>query len=176
MDTTKNATELDTAENTKPEAQPEGEAHEAQAQEEAEEAQPQSKESDESNATPLDKLQQDLKHWKKRAREFEAKAAKLQGSLGEQDKVELRLRELEAENTRIRADFARMAIAAEHGLSKQDAELFLHGDEEQMKAQAEALSKRVSTLVEDPNQGRGKPGGGKQAARSFAQSILDGLG
>ncbi|WP_165242123.1 hypothetical protein [Corynebacterium lizhenjunii] len=105
---------------------------------------------------------------KKHSREWEAKAkankkaADRLKEIEDADKSEAerlteQLAASEKDNAVLRAELNRMTIAAKHGLSAEDAELFLHGDTEAMEAQAQALAGRRVKVggAEAPAQGRG---------------------
>jgi hypothetical protein len=73
------------------------------------------------------------------------------------------------------ADALRLRVAAKHGISDEDADLFLTGtDEDVLTRQAERLTARNAEASSprsprpDPNQGRSPAGGPKSTADSFA--------
>lgn len=74
------------------------------------------------------------------------------------------------------ADALRLRVAAKHGISDEDADLFLTGtDEDTLNRQAERLSHRNAEASSpraprpDANQGRSGGGGPKSTADSFAE-------
>ncbi len=74
------------------------------------------------------------------------------------------------------ADALRLRVAAKHGISDEDADLFLTGsDEDTLKRQAERLTARNAEAASprsprpDPNQGRSPGIGPKSTADSFAE-------
>lgn len=131
------------------------------------------------------------------SREWEAKAkenlsaAKRLKELEDAEKTELEkledklvnaVKEREAAN----AELSRLRIASQHGISVEDAEMFLHGDAETMEKQAAALAKRVGKETpaeggvvsdqlgaEDPEQGRGGQTDKRATAVAWAKSLFD---
>lgn len=104
-----------------------------------------------------------VEFWKAKAREQEKRAkanAAAQAKLDELEKAnqtELekatsRATEAEAERDRARAETLRYRIATRHGISDEDAELFLTGtDEDTLTKQAERLSDRESERKKNGN-------------------------
>ncbi|WJY73229.1 capsid assembly scaffolding protein Gp46 family protein [Corynebacterium auriscanis] len=105
---------------------------------------------------------------KTHSRDWEAKAkaniaaAKKLKELEDAEKTELeklgeKLAASEHTNSQLQARLDQLSIAAEHGISPTDAELFLHGDKDTMVKQAKALAERgkVKGLGVNPAQGRG---------------------
>lgn len=98
----------------------------------------------------------------------------------EGEKVAERIAALEAENTRIRSESLRARIQARHGISDEDAALFLTGaDEQTLTAQAKRLADRESDRKKRgnvaPREGgtADKPGGGDRDMREFARSLFN---
>lgn len=106
------------------------------------------------------------REWEQKAKANLAAAKKLQ-EIEDAGKTELQkltdlLEKERAEKRAIEVEATRLRIATQHGLSADDAELFLHGDAETMAKQAEALAKRPAApdmrpkgLGVNPAQGRG---------------------
>lgn len=121
-----------------------------------------------------EKAQQDAEKWKAHSRKWEDRAkAKNDNDSGNDDirarlaEVEQNLKEARAENARVESERLKLAIGAEYGLSKDDVDL-LQGDEEAMRALAQRLGeKSEQQYPENPYQGRGSQGSGKQAAGSW---------
>lgn len=129
-----------------------------------------------------DKWKAHSRTWENRANENKEAKQRLdeledQGR-SELEKLQKQNAEIEAALAAERENFARAEaarvvaeVASEFGISKDDRELFLTGgDEETLRKQAEALSKRRG--AENPNQGKGNTGGSQQSANSWAQQIL----
>ncbi len=131
--------------------------------------------------------------WKARAREWEkrakanAEAAAKLAELEESQKSEaqkLADAKVAADQAtaEARAEALRWRIAAKHGISDEDAELFLSGaDEETLTKQAVRLAERVAaeskprTPRPDPNQGRATEGS-NSTADQFASTVGGMLG
>lgn len=80
-------------------------------------------------------------------KDVKAKAARLdeieQANLSELEKVNARAAAIERERDQAKADALKLRIAAKHGISEEDADLFLTGmDEETLTAQAKRLADR----------------------------------
>ena len=113
-------------------------------------------ESTESTESDTDSTEKSQVDWKSRAREWEkrakanASAADRLAELEESQKSETQKladakAKAEQDAAAAKADALRWRIAAKHGISDEDAELFLTGgDEETLSAQAERLSQRTS--------------------------------
>lgn len=139
----------------------------------------------------LEKARADAEKWKNFSRTWEERAkaneeaAKRIEELEDEDRTEaekLRKKVADAEEAaanarteQVKANKARATaeIAHEFKLSKEDRELFLTGDDEEtLRKQAEALSRRGQSRGESPNQGQGSSGGGKAGAISWGNSLL----
>lgn len=118
------------------------------------------------------------REWEQKAKANLAAAKKLQeiedAGKTELEKLTSKLEAEQAANAAKDEQLLRFRIAAKHGLTAEDAELFLHGDEAAMTTQAEQLAKRASNrkLAEDPNQGRGTGTHTKAAAEAWAKSLF----
>lgn len=82
-------------------------------------------------------------------KDVQAKAAKLdeieQANLTELEKANGRISSAESERDTAKAESLRLRVAVEHGISLEDADLFLTGtDEETLTAQAKRLSDRAA--------------------------------
>lgn len=124
--------------------------------------------------TPAETTIQDGTDWKAEARKWEQRAkentaaakrlAELEDAQkSEQERLAERLQTAEQAAMQAKAEAARYRIAARHGITEDDAQLFLTGtDEETLARQAEAFAARVSkpsTPRPDPNAGvRGSTG------------------
>jgi hypothetical protein len=128
------------------------------------------------DATP--KPTETVEFWKQKAREQEKKAkenaaARLEldelrkSQLSAEEKLAAELGEAAQRATRAEAEALRWRIAAKHGISDEDAELFLTGsDEETLARQAE----RFKELAVKPSKGTHVPGVGNQPT---SPSIVD---
>lgn len=130
-------------------------------------------------ATP--KPTETVEFWKQKAREQEKKAkenvaARLEldelkkANLSNEEKLAAELGEVAQRAARAEAEALRWRIAAKHGISDEDAELFLTGsDEETLARQAE----RFKELAVKPSKGTVVPGVGNQpnAPASIADQI-----
>lgn len=126
--------------------------------------------------------------WKIRAREWEkrakanADAAARLAELEDAQKTETqRLTDAklaaETEAAAARAEALRWRVAAKHGISDEDAELFLTGiDEATLTKQAERLSERVADRKKNgnraPNEGKTPPPAGTDPVREFAHNLF----
>jgi hypothetical protein len=115
--------------------------------------------------------------------DLKSKAAKFdeieQANKSEMDKIAERAAAAEAERDAARIEILRFRVAAKHGISDEDADLFLTGsDEESLTAQAERLASRYADAGKprspkpDPNQGR-TSSGTASTADQFAASVGD---
>lgn len=127
--------------------------------------------------------------WKQKAREQEkrakenADAAKRlaeieQSQKSEAEKTADRIKQLETEASEARRDALRFKVASKHGISDEDADLFLTGsDEETLTRQAERLAGRAD---ERKKQGNHVPREGTSPAANesndaiFARGLLSG--
>lgn len=125
-----------------------------------------------------------LRAERKARRDAEQSAAALQAKLDDIEKAnlsELEKAQREANEAReaaakATADALRLRVAAKHGISDEDADLFLTGsDEDTLTRQAERLSARNAEAGSprapkpDANQGRSGAAGPKTPADSFAE-------
>jgi hypothetical protein len=96
------------------------------------------------------KVRKQLDHareWEKRAKENSTKASQLdtlvEASKSAEERLNERASKAETERDDARAEAARLRIAVQHGISLEDADLFLTGkDEETLTAQAKRLTDR----------------------------------
>lgn len=92
--------------------------------------------------------------------------------------LEGRLASLEAENASIKSEALRSRIQAKHGISDEDAALFLTGaDEEALTAQAARLAEREADRKKQgnvaPSEGDNpNPGGGDSETREFVRGLF----
>lgn len=131
----------------------------------------------------------DADHWKAQARKWEKRAKENQSAAeklkeredaekSELQKTEERLAEAVKANSDIESRLARSEIALEFGLSKSDADMFLHGSEEDMRQQAKKLAQlSTSTGVKssaafDPYQGRESGLSSTKEAQVWADRLL----
>jgi hypothetical protein len=87
------------------------------------------------------------------------------------EKAQREAKEAQEAATRATADALRFRVAAKHGLTDEDADLFLTGtDAETLERQAAALVARTPAGPKpDPSQGAKGSGGAKTTADSFAE-------
>lgn len=129
-----------------------------------------------------------VEFWKQKAREQEKRAkanadaarklAEIEESTKtEQEKLAERLAEAEKAAATATAEALRFRVASKHGISDEDAELFLTGsDEETLMRQAERLAAKVAADGKprppkpDPNQGRSNDGPASTADQ-FAATV-----
>lgn len=133
-------------------------------------------------------LQAEIDKWKAMARKHEERAtanasaadelAKLkESSTSEADKVAERIARLEADNETARTDALRLRIATNHGVSAEDADLFLTGaDEATLTKQAERLSQQATDRKKQGNyvpvEGNQPPPAGDDPMRDFVRSAF----
>jgi hypothetical protein len=114
--------------------------------------------------------------FKKRLDEIEA------ASLSDLEKAQREANEAKEIAAKATADALRLRVAAKHGISDEDADLFLTGtDEDTLTRQAERLSARNAEATAprsprpDATQGRSGAGGPKSTADSFAEYFRNNL-
>jgi hypothetical protein len=97
-------------------------------------------------------------------------------NLSDLEKAQKAAKDAEEVAARATADALRLRVAAKHGISDEDADLFLTGtDEDTLNRQAERLAARnveassPRSPKPDTNQGRSGAGGPKSTADSFAE-------
>lgn len=139
--------------------------------------------------TPADESVGDVAAWKKHARTWETRAkenkktvdtlqAQLDAETGKTKKAEEALAEATKRQQAAEAVAARLELALEYGLSRKEAETFLHGDTEAMRTQAQLLAERAgagaskSRPATSPLQGKGKAGSSKESDRSWARRLM----
>ena len=127
--------------------------------------------------------------WKKHARTWETRAkenkktadtlqAQLDAETGKTKKAEEALAEVTKRQQAAETTAARLELALEFGLSRKEAETFLHGDAEAMRTQAQLLADRAgagaskSRPATSPLQGKGKAGSSKESDRSWARRLM----
>lgn len=127
--------------------------------------------------------------WKKHARTWETRAkenrktadtlqAQLDAETGKTKKAEEALAEATKRQQAAETAAARLELALEYGLSRKEAETFLHGDTEAMRTQAQLLADRAgagaskSRPATSPLQGKGKAGSSKENDRSWARRLM----
>lgn len=127
--------------------------------------------------------------WKKHARTWETRAkenrktadtlqAQLDAETGKTKKAEEALAEATKRQQAAETTAARLELALEYGLSRKEAETFLHGDTEAMRTQAQLLADRAgagaskSRPATSPLQGKGKAGSSKENDRSWARRLM----
>ena len=146
--------------------------------------------SDRESETPGDNSSgTDATVWKKHARTWETRAkenkktagslqAQLDAETGKTKKAEEALAEATKRQQAAEAAAARLELALEFGLSRKEAETFLHGDAEAMRTQAQLLAERAgagaskSRPATSPLQGKGKAGSSKESDRSWARRLM----
>jgi hypothetical protein len=127
--------------------------------------------------------------WKKHARTWETRAkenkktadslqAQLDAETGKTKKAEEALAEATKRQQEAETAAARLELALEYGLSRKEAETFLHGDTEAMRTQAQLLADRAgagaskSRPATSPLQGKGKAGSSKENDRHWARRLM----
>ena len=138
----------------------------------------------------VEELTKHSRKWEERAKANKEKADRLdeieQASLSAEQKAQRNIESLtaKAEEAEARAEAAeaallRMTIAADYGLTKEDADLFLTGsDEETIKAQAKRFSERAGDSNgprrPKPNDKQGKrTGDGPRSSKDVFGDFLD---
>ena len=144
---------------------------------------------DEGDPDPEPGPADDSAVWKKHARTWETRAkenkktadtlqARLDAETGKTKKAEEALAEATKRQQAAEIAAARLELALEFGLSRQEAETFLHGDTEAMRTQAQLLADRAgagaskSRPATSPLQGKGKAGSSKENDRSWARRLM----
>lgn len=144
---------------------------------------------DEGDPDPEPGPADDATVWKKHARTWETRAkenkktadslqAQLDAETGKTKKAEEALAEATKRQQAAEAAAARLELALEFGLSRKEAETFLHGDTEAMRTQAQLLADRAgagaskSRPATSPLQGKGKAGSSKESDRSWARRLM----
>ena len=120
--------------------------------------------------------------WETRAKENKKTAASLQAQLdaetGKTKQAEEALAEATKRQQAAEQTAARLELALEYGLSRKEAETFLHGDTEAMRTQAQLLADRAGAGASknrpatSPLQGKGKAGSSKESDRSWARRLM----
>lgn len=144
---------------------------------------------DEGDPDPEPGPADDSAVWKKHARTWETRAkenkktadtlqAQLDAETGKTKQAEEALAEATKRQQAAEQAAARLELALEFGLSRQEAETFLHGDTEAMRTQAQLLADRAgagaskSRPATSPLQGKGKAGSSKENDRSWARRLM----
>lgn len=144
---------------------------------------------DEGDPDPEPGPAADATVWKKHARTWETRAkenkktadslqAQLDAETGKTKKAEEALAEATKRQQAAEAAASRLELALEFGLSRKEAETFLHGDAEAMRTQAQLLADRAgagaseSRPATSPLQGKGKAGSSKESDRSWARRLM----
>ena len=144
---------------------------------------------DEGDPDPEPGPADDATVWKKHARTWETRAkenrktadtlqAQLDTETGKTKQAEEALAEATKRQQAAEQAAARLELALEFGLSRKEAETFLHGDAEAMRTQAQLLADRAgagaskSRPATSPLQGKGKAGSSKENDRSWARRLM----
>lgn len=144
---------------------------------------------DEGDPDPEPGPADDATVWKKHARTWETRAkenkktadslqAQLDAETGKTKQAEEALAEATKRQQAAETAAARLELALEYGLSRKEAETFLHGDAEAMRTQAQLLADRAgagaskSRPATSPLQGKGKAGSSKESDRSWARRLM----
>lgn len=144
---------------------------------------------DEGDPDPEPGQEDDATVWKKHARTWETRAkenkktadtlqAQLDAETGKTKQAEEALAEVTKRQQAAETTAARLELALEFGLSRKEAETFLHGDAEAMRTQAQLLADRAgagaskSRPATSPLQGKGKAGSSKESDRSWARRLM----
>jgi murein DD-endopeptidase MepM/ murein hydrolase activator NlpD len=114
----------------------------------------------------------------KQKREHRAEVSGLQSKVEEGKTLEQRLAEVEQRAAKAEAAALRSDIAAKHGISAEDRDLFLTGvDEETLTAQAQRLAQREADRKKQGNVapkegGNPNPSGGGGDLREFTRNLF----
>ena len=144
---------------------------------------------DEGDPDPEPGPADDATVWKKHARTWETRAkenkktadtlqAQLDTETGKTKQAEEALAEATKRQQAAEQTAARLELALEFGLSRKEAETFLHGAAEAMRTQAQLLADRAgagaskSHPATSPLQGKGKAGSSKESDRSWARRLM----
>lgn len=144
---------------------------------------------DEGDPDPEPGPADDSAVWKKHARTWETRAkenkktadslqTQLDAETGKTKQAEEALAEATKRQQAAEQTAARLELALEFGLSRKEAETFLHGDAEAMRTQAQLLAERAgagaskSRPATSPLQGKGKAGSSKESDRSWARRLM----
>ena len=144
---------------------------------------------DEGDPDPEPGPADDATVWKKHARTWETRAkenkktadtlqAQLDAETGKTKQAEEALAEATKRQQAAEQTAARLELALEYGLSRKEAETFLHGDAEAMRTQAQLLAERAGAGASknrpatSPLQGKGKAGSSKESDRSWARRLM----
>lgn len=144
---------------------------------------------DEGDPDPEPGPADDSAVWKKHARTWETRAkenkktadslqAQLDAETGKTKKAEEALAEATKRQQAAEQAATRLELALEFGLSRKEAETFLHGDVDAMRTQAQLLADRAgagaskSRPATSPLQGKGKAGSSKESDRSWARRLM----
>lgn len=144
---------------------------------------------DEGDPDPEPGQEDDATVWKKHARTWETRAkenkktadslqTQLDAETGKTKQAEEALAEATKRQQAAEQAAARLELALEFGLSRKEAETFLHGDAEAMRTQAQLLADRAgagaskSRPATSPLQGKGKAGSSKENDRSWARRLM----
>lgn len=144
---------------------------------------------EEGDPEPADEPEGDAAVWKKHARTWETRAkenkktadslqTQLDAETGKTKQAEEALAEATKRQQAAEAAAARLELALEYGLSRKEAETFLHGDTEAMRTQAQLLADRAGAGASknrpatSPLQGKGKAGSSKENDRSWARRLM----
>lgn len=131
--------------------------------------------------TKIAKANSEARALRERLRELEGKAARLDeieaANKSELEKANERAAAAERERQQSQAEALRWRIAAKHGISDEDAELFLTGiDADTLTKQAERLTERDAERKKNgnraPNEGKTPSPPGTDPVREFARSLF----
>lgn len=134
------------------------------------------------DAEYVKKLRDEAAKYRTEAKANSAAAAKLaaleEAQKSEAQKLTDRVDAAEKEASNARTEALRWRIAAAHGITDEDAELFLTGtDEPTLTKQAERLVERAIERKRNgnvvPNEGKATPASGTSDMREFAKNLFD---